>query len=211
VRKDRGVLNGRVRATAASIVVAMWAMGCGSNGSATSSVPVSHVELVSAGVLRVHWTHSGAAADLNIRRLTEMDGVPIPEPPCARDAGGSHPVFFDVNWRAVRQDHSVPKATLSVSTAPGQDITVVEPDGRCRLLTDYDLEEVPARTQRVLQLIASGEESSLHQLKVVVDGRQVVFPLVPVCGPSGQPPAQSCTLDPVSYVSGAPFSFDLQL
>jgi hypothetical protein len=194
------------------LALAALIMGCASEGS-TPPLEQDQAELVSAGVVRIHWTHTGAAADLNIRRMTGLEAVPIPEPKCSLDIGGSHPLYFDANWRAVKEGTRVPKTTISIAASPDRPVSVVEPDGQCRRVTDYDLEEVPAGVQRVLQLVASGgpSGSSPLQLTLKVDDRSVVVPLVPVCGSTGQPPSLTCTVDPVGYVSGAPFSADLQL
>jgi hypothetical protein len=191
------------------VVLMALATACSSDGAVDSSGHVN--ELLSAGVLRVHWTHTGEAADLNLRRLEEMDAVPIPEPQCARDVGGEHPVYIDLNWRAVKDDVVVPEARISIASADETFVTVVEPDGQCRLVQDYDLEKLPAKMQRVMQLVTSGGAGGPAQLTVVVNRHRLVLPLIPACGPSGQSSSLSCTIDPVGYVSGAPFSSDLQL
>jgi hypothetical protein len=72
---------------------------------------------------------------------------------CAITAGGSHPLYFDLNWRSVRNYTSLPSVTLSASTPR--------------------------------------------------------LPLVHTCGNRVQPDSLDCTVDPVSYVSGSPFSIDV--
>jgi hypothetical protein len=191
--------------------LATLAMGCSSEGSSSSSVRLGDTELVSAGALRVHWTHTGAAAALTVRRMTGLDAVPMSEPQCARDLAGRRPVYLDVNWRAVERGAVVPSAAISMS-AHGSALTVVEPDGRCRPVENYRLEVLPGRAQRVLQLVgAEDPDLVLREIVVIVDGKRAALPLIPVCGTSGQPKSLSCTIDPVSYVGGAPFSADLQV
>ena len=59
--------------------------------------------------------------------------------------------------------------------------------------------------QYVLWLVAPAT-GDLHQLQVSIDGATTVLPLVRACGPQGQNSTLSCTVNPVTFTPGAPFS-----
>jgi hypothetical protein len=140
--------------------------------------------------------------------MTGMDAV-FPGPParCVTASLGRHLAYYDLNWRSVKNDTALPAVSLSLATPAGVPLVAQLPDGTCRTMKNYRVEALPANNgeQYVLQLF-SARSRQLTSLTAQVDGTPSRVPLVPTCGNRLQPDSMSCTVDPIGYDSGAPYT-----
>jgi hypothetical protein len=129
---------------------------------------------------------------------------------CVVDAVGEQPAYFDLNWTSVHNHTALPAVFLTLRTPAGDPLTAEFPDGTCKPVQHLDLGPLPAgsREQFVLQLFAP-KAGSLRALNVTLAGRHARLPLVPTCGDGEQPASMDCTVDPVTYGPGSPYSIDV--
>ena len=194
-------------ATCALAVVAL--SGCQGASSEGVRPYQDHAELVSAGVLRLNWAQ-GSQAYLTVRRMTAIDVLTPPLPNCVVAAAGPKPLYFDLNWTSVTNHTALPAVALTLRTADRRVLTAEFPDGRCKTVDGLSLGPLPSgdREQFVLQLYAPIVRP-LRWIDVTIANRHVRLPLVHTCGDRPQPHSQNCTVDPVSYDPGSPYSISV--
>lgn len=201
----------RIRILAATLV-ALPALGACTSAGVTGSAPYTDTSrLVAAGVARVQWASTSQFADLNITQWSGLDAMAPSETRCRAWSTDRHTVFFDLNWRAVRNRTPVASVTLTISTPDGRPVMIALPDRPCLPMSRYRIGELPPDDgeQYVLQLFApyASTNHAIGRLLVVVNGRREVLPLVPACSSDrGQSPSRTCTVEPISFDEGAPYS-----
>ena len=184
---------------------------CNASAPAPDPVNTDSSQLVAAGVARVQWDSGAHLADLNITQWTGLDAMIPSETRCRGWSTSGHPLFFDLNWRAVRNKTPVAGVTLSMSTTDGRPLMIAPPQTGCVPMSNYRIDPLPPLDgeQFVLQLFTSSAEATDGMLELVItfNGHREVLPLYPACTPDkGQGPSRTCTIDPVSFDEGAPYS-----
>ena len=185
--------------------------GCASHSAEEPAAAVTDSPtLVAAGVARIQWDGI-QDADLNIRQMDGLDAVDGSQTTCAHGLPSGRALYFDLNWRGIRNMKPVDGVTLTILGPNGDPLTVAEPDGRCAELRDYRIDELPPLDgeQFVLQLIGQRgpRQRGPVRLTVVFDGHRESLRMVPACTPDkGQDAAHACPVDPVGFDEDSGYS-----
>ena len=191
----------------AAVTAVLLVTGCSSSQhptyADTASSSAGNPQMVAGGVLRVHggdtWT-----GELSVQQMSGFD-APVALPHCGRASAGAHRNYFNLNWRPLGHRGKTPAVRLSITTPEGLPVTAATINGTCARISDHHVNRLATGEQYLLWLVAPAT-AHLHQLQISLDGATTVLPLVRACGPQAQTSTLTCTVDPVTFTPGAPFS-----